>query len=625
MTDSKFDFWINNNLNVLFTGKAGCGKTARVIEAFNRNKLKWKYFSASTLDPWVDMIGVPREIKDEDSGKSYLDLIRPKWFAEDEVEAIFLDEYNRCLTGDTKVLSPDGNSYSLKELVKKESFYTYSYDTKTKKVVIGKGHSSRITIKNAKIIKVNIDNGTSVRCTEDHPFLLKTGVYKFAKDLTPNDSLMPLYKIWNKNGYEKIYQPTSIEDAGHEDVYDITVDDYHNFAIENGVFVHNSPAKVRNATMELIQFKSINGKKFNNLRFVWAAINPEKDITDDSAPEYDVEKLDPAQKDRFEVHIDVPYKPDIAYFKNKFGADIGKTGINWWQDLTDKEKDIVSPRRLDYCLEIYTKGGDPRDVLPKQVNVSKLVTELKNGNFRDKMEKIFETRDYTQAELFMKDENSYNNTIKYIVGNKNMIEFFFTAIPEEKQSNLVSTDDNVLKYAINNMDLHEKIVKRAAIANTKVSKALEKHIKLKPLETNNFEKFTFSSIKLEFQRPPMRLDNEGTPLTDTINNEIPNINNGTAYRKRMFKIIISSLYFDRGYNTPKKPTDPLTEPEIVLILDVLNTLIDKTYTPDNFKELPQVYGLVCREYLTRYGKKQNYKSLDKRIQDFLNLHGNMYL
>jgi hypothetical protein len=31
----------------------------------------------------------------------------------------------------------------------------------------------------------------------------------------------------------------SIEDAGVEDVYDITVDKYHNFALESGVFVHN--------------------------------------------------------------------------------------------------------------------------------------------------------------------------------------------------------------------------------------------------------------------------------------------------------------------------------------------------------------------------------------------------
>ncbi len=88
------DFWVQNNLNVLFRGKHGVGKTAVVINTFNRHKLKWKYFSASTLDPWVDFVGVPREATDE-NGNVYLDLLRPREFAADEVEAIMIDEYNR--------------------------------------------------------------------------------------------------------------------------------------------------------------------------------------------------------------------------------------------------------------------------------------------------------------------------------------------------------------------------------------------------------------------------------------------------------------------------------------------------------------------------------------------------
>ncbi len=61
------DFWVQNNLNVLFRGRAGVGKTAVVIETFNRHKLKWKYFSASTLDPWVDFVGVPKEMTDAEA------------------------------------------------------------------------------------------------------------------------------------------------------------------------------------------------------------------------------------------------------------------------------------------------------------------------------------------------------------------------------------------------------------------------------------------------------------------------------------------------------------------------------------------------------------------------------
>jgi hypothetical protein len=56
-----------------------------VIDAFNHKKLKWLYFSASTMDPWVDFIGVPKEHKDADG--SYLERIRFEGKARDLVEA----------------------------------------------------------------------------------------------------------------------------------------------------------------------------------------------------------------------------------------------------------------------------------------------------------------------------------------------------------------------------------------------------------------------------------------------------------------------------------------------------------------------------------------------------------
>ena len=479
MTDAKLDFWIQNNYNVLFVGRHGTGKSARIIEAFNRNKLKWKYFSAATLDPWTDLVGIPKEAKDQ-SGNSYLEFILPRDFSNDEVEAIFFDEYNRSLP------------------------------------------------------------------------------------------------------------------------------------------------KTRNATMELLQFKSINGKKFKNLKMIWAAINPEKEANDDTNPQYDVEALDPAQKDRFEIHVEVPYKPDITYFKNKYGDDIGRTAVNWWNDLNDKEKDEVSPRRLDYAIELYARGGDMRDVLSKKINVSKLIGELKNGNFREQMDNIFKNRDLEKANVFIKDENSYNNTIKYILQDKNKLDFFFKHIPEEKQSNLVATDDVAMKYAFNNMDKYNAIVQRASIANTRVSKALVKWIKNRPMDLTSFENFSFSSIKLAFVKPPSARPSGYNSYTDMLNSEMTESVRGTAYRKSAFKSIAWALYNDKGYGNPA-PTNPLTEKEAKLTLDSLNTLIDRITQFENFKELPQVYGLVCGEYLKRYGKKQAYGNLSRKVREFLNLHANLYI
>ena len=49
---------------------------------------------------------------------------------------------------------------------------------------------------------------------------------------------------------------------------------------------NRAPKKVLNAVMELLQFKSLNGVKFKNLRMIWGAINPyDEDET------YNVEKI----------------------------------------------------------------------------------------------------------------------------------------------------------------------------------------------------------------------------------------------------------------------------------------------------------------------------------------------
>jgi hypothetical protein len=100
----KLDFWINHNCNVLLEGKHGVGKTSAVLSAFERHGIKYLYFSCSTLDPWVDFVGIPKEMTDPATGTLYLDLVRPKAFALDEVEVIFLDEMNRAPTKVTNAI-----------------------------------------------------------------------------------------------------------------------------------------------------------------------------------------------------------------------------------------------------------------------------------------------------------------------------------------------------------------------------------------------------------------------------------------------------------------------------------------------------------------------------------------
>ena len=153
-----------------------------------------------------------------------------------------------CFTGDTLVPTLDGKSYSLKELADNDKEIVIYACTESGKVVAAKA-SAKKTRTNAKLIKVVLDNGAEIRCTPDHKFMLRDGNFTEAKNLKAGESLMPLYREIKENGLVEVEQNymtaknhkvVSVEPIStREDVYCLTVPEYHNFALEAGVFVHN--------------------------------------------------------------------------------------------------------------------------------------------------------------------------------------------------------------------------------------------------------------------------------------------------------------------------------------------------------------------------------------------------
>ncbi len=158
-----------------------------------------------------------------------------------------------CFTGDTKIKLLDGTENSFAELASlppTEVFPVYSVNAEGR-VVVGEGRHSRITRRGAELVEVVLDNGERIRCTPDHRFLLRNGFYKEAQFLTPQDSLMP--HCFDTLALQRGEPGVSVEPGQREfrvlfvqattetaDVYDITVDEHHNFLLASGVFVHNS-------------------------------------------------------------------------------------------------------------------------------------------------------------------------------------------------------------------------------------------------------------------------------------------------------------------------------------------------------------------------------------------------
>ncbi|MBN1813515.1 MAG: DNA topoisomerase (ATP-hydrolyzing) subunit B [Anaerolineae bacterium] len=130
------------------------------------------------------------------------------------------DSAGGCFAGDTQVALAGGRSLSFEELVAeqaagKEHFcYTIRQDGR---IGLERILNARMTKANAQVIRVTLDTGDIIVCTPDHRFMLQDGSYKPASALTPEDSLMPLYRQMSDisepnitiDEYEMVWDPRS--------------------------------------------------------------------------------------------------------------------------------------------------------------------------------------------------------------------------------------------------------------------------------------------------------------------------------------------------------------------------------------------------------------------------------
>lgn len=88
-------FSLENNFNILIIGKHGTAKTSLSEKVCQDLGLKSQYFSVSTLDPYVDLVGLPHVI-DQDIPEPVVRFIRPEHLHWEDVEVLILDELNRA-------------------------------------------------------------------------------------------------------------------------------------------------------------------------------------------------------------------------------------------------------------------------------------------------------------------------------------------------------------------------------------------------------------------------------------------------------------------------------------------------------------------------------------------------
>jgi DNA gyrase subunit B len=203
-----------------------------------------------------------------------------------EIYIVEGDSAGGCFSGDTLVALADGRALSFKEIIAeqaagKEHFcYTIRNDGK---IGLERIINPRMTKTAAKVLKVTMDNGETLICTPDHPFMMRDGSFKRINEVKTTESLMPLYRklsnIKEPGGHREMLETSvlsasSVVDRNYfdsstkktfnhrilsteyleepVDVYDIEVPNSHNFALASGVFVHNSAKQGRNRKFQAI-------------------------------------------------------------------------------------------------------------------------------------------------------------------------------------------------------------------------------------------------------------------------------------------------------------------------------------------------------------------------------------
>lgn len=107
---------------------------------------------------------------------------------------------NFCVVGDTPIDIPRNyqkypRGVPIRELVGQSGFPAWCFDIEQEKFQLSPVRWVKKTRKNAEVWRVEFDDGTFIRATPDHKFLLRNTLeWRQLKDLQPNDSVLHLAK-----------------------------------------------------------------------------------------------------------------------------------------------------------------------------------------------------------------------------------------------------------------------------------------------------------------------------------------------------------------------------------------------------------------------------------------------
>ena len=217
-----------------------CKNEDKVISNFNISvMIEDKFMKAVENNRNYDLINPKTNIVNKTiKAKEIFNLIVEQAWKNGEPGILFYDRINKdnptpdiapieatnpCIIGSTLIATADGrNAVSIKQLTEEgKDIPVYCYGDN--KIEVSMARNPRKTREKAEVWKVELDDGSIIIATPDHKFRRRNNTEVMLKDLKQLDSLMPF-------NYDN-HKVKSISFYGYEDVYNLTVDKYNNYAI----------------------------------------------------------------------------------------------------------------------------------------------------------------------------------------------------------------------------------------------------------------------------------------------------------------------------------------------------------------------------------------------------------
>lgn len=315
--------------------------------------------------------------------------------------------------------------------------------------------------------------------------------------------------------------------------------------------LNRAPPKVLDALMELIQFRTINGKPYN-IKMIWAAINPHSEDNND----YHVEPLDKALKDRFQIQIKIPYKLDEKFFYESHG-NIGKAFCEWWNNQPKDVQKEISPRRLFESIDFYLSGGDLEDII-QHGNIEKLKHDIKSVSAIQILEDDYKNKKIEKSFNLLRGNYSAQME-KFLLKDKNVFNFFLPYLNDEWISKEFLKNITIKGYLLDNAEDESSPnnKKSISIVQSIVQSApkgiIKKHV-------DEFSKFLSEEQKTEFSNLP-KISNYPIPTDDpsyknsiyipSLYSDIPNVKKFLSLMKPIESLLKES-YIQRNLPITKE-------------------------------------------------------------------------